>query len=55
MTITPVTAPGIPHSLEGRGDCLACHASGEEAIPGDHAGRTSATCTVCHKPGGEDD
>jgi hypothetical protein len=53
--ITPVSAPGIPHSLEGRADCLACHASGEESLPGDHAGRTSATCTVCHKPGGEDD
>jgi predicted CXXCH cytochrome family protein len=55
LTITPVSAPGIPHSLEGRADCLACHASGEESVPDDHAGRTSATCTVCHKPGGGED
>jgi hypothetical protein len=54
-TPAPVVGPGIPHSLEGRDDCLACHASGEESVPADHAGRTSAMCTVCHKPGGGED
>ena len=43
--------PAIPHTLEGRDDCLMCHESGEQAIPVDHAGRTSDTCTTCHTPG----
>lgn len=40
----------IPHTLEGRDDCLVCH--GEDAFkpfPTDHAGRTSDTCTGCHQ------
>lgn len=43
----------IPHTLEGRDNCLMCHETGiggAKAIPADHAGRTNATCTTCHKP-----
>lgn len=43
------TLPIIPHSLEGRDDCLMCHSSGKYAIPADHAGRTSETCLNCHR------
>lgn len=56
----PATSPtrtavpaSIPHTLEGRTDCLLCHQTGigdAEPIPADHAGRTSADCTLCHKP-----
>jgi nitrate/TMAO reductase-like tetraheme cytochrome c subunit len=43
--------PAIPHSVEGREDCLACHGlDGIQPFPADHAGRTSATCQACHKP-----
>jgi hypothetical protein len=41
--------PGVPHPLEGREDCLACHGTGQvEAFPADHEGRTNDTCTMCH-------
>ena len=43
----------IPHSLEGKDDCLMCHetGAGEAAkIPTDHSGRTSDVCTACHQP-----
>jgi nitrate/TMAO reductase-like tetraheme cytochrome c subunit len=45
-------APAIPHELEGRSDCLACHnpAGGIRPAPMDHAGRTNDSCQVCHKP-----
>lgn len=47
----PVAAPtAIPHELEGRDDCLLCHQSGSLAVPDDHAGRDSETCTSCHQP-----
>lgn len=40
----------IPHTLEGRGDCLVCHGEGKfKPFPVDHAGRTSDTCTGCHQ------
>jgi mono/diheme cytochrome c family protein len=43
--------PTIPHTLEGRADCLACHGlDGIKPFPADHAGRTSDTCQACHKP-----
>jgi formate dehydrogenase gamma subunit len=39
----------IPHSLEGREDCLMCHAEGGTLpYPPDHVGRSSSTCLVCH-------
>lgn len=44
------TLPRIPHTLEGRSECLLCHNSGGiKPFPADHAGRTSATCTNCHR------
>lgn len=42
------TPPNIPHTLEGRSDCLLCHSS---TLPQSHVGRTSETCTLCHQPG----
>jgi hypothetical protein len=45
-TVTPTV---IPHSLEGRDNCLMCHSSGDYAVPTDHAGRTSETCLNCHR------
>ena len=39
----------IPHPLEGREDCLMCHAeNGTIPYPEDHVGRPAATCLVCH-------
>jgi hypothetical protein len=39
----------IPHPLEGREDCLMCHAEGGTLpYPPDHLGRPSTTCLVCH-------
>ncbi len=39
----------IPHPLEGREDCLMCHAEGGAVpYPPDHVGRPSSTCLVCH-------
>lgn len=46
LTATPTV---IPHSLEGRDNCLMCHSSGDYAVPADHAGRTSGTCLNCHR------
>ncbi|MBI2288523.1 MAG: hypothetical protein HYU83_06095 [Chloroflexi bacterium] len=43
--------PTIPHTLEGRADCLMCHqAGGLKPFPADHAGRTNDLCQACHKP-----
>ena len=41
----PAVAMAIPHPVEGREDCLACHKDG---MPADHKDRTNATCTMCH-------
>jgi cytochrome b subunit of formate dehydrogenase len=39
----------IPHPLEGREDCLMCHAEGKPLpFPADHVGRPSSACLVCH-------
>jgi hypothetical protein len=41
--------PAIPHTLEGRSACLACHGPGKvKPVPADHAGRAESTCTGCH-------
>jgi cytochrome b subunit of formate dehydrogenase len=46
----PVT-PGIPHPVEGREDCVACHAEGGLAsIPANHKGRPVESCQICHRP-----
>jgi hypothetical protein len=45
--------PPIPHPLEGRENCLACHetgAAGATQVPDDHAGRTNELCQACHQP-----
>jgi nitrate/TMAO reductase-like tetraheme cytochrome c subunit len=57
---TPTTAPesaptagppSIPHTLDGRDDCLLCHnLDGVKPFPADHEGRTSDMCQACHKP-----
>jgi len=42
--------PAIPHPIEDREDCLACHDTGQEgAFPEDHEGRESDSCTMCHE------
>ena len=44
--------PEIPHPLEGREDCLACHGAGQiKPFPEDHEGRTNDMCTMCHQAG----
>jgi hypothetical protein len=53
--VTPTRAgpPPIPHSLEGRDNCLACHetgVAGAPQIPDDHSGRTNDMCQTCHQP-----
>ncbi|MBI2862026.1 MAG: hypothetical protein HYX89_04325 [Chloroflexi bacterium] len=50
----PVVAgpPTILHTLEGRSECLVCHATGvasAPAVPASHQGRTNDTCLQCHK------
>lgn len=43
--------PPVPHTLEGRTICLACHETGiGEAvkIPTDHSGRGNDVCISCH-------
>jgi hypothetical protein len=45
-------APAIPHTVEGRGDCLSCHAQGEQGapkMPPDHTGLPNNRCQACHK------
>lgn len=45
-------APSVPHTLEGRSACLACHETGvggASKIPADHSGRTNNVCLSCHK------
>jgi hypothetical protein len=47
--------PPIPHSLEGRQDCVICHATGvggAPKFPTDHTGRTNEMCQLCHNPTG---
>jgi hypothetical protein len=44
--------PAVPHPVEGREDCLACHDAGQiEPFPEDHAGRSNDSCTMCHEMG----
>lgn len=46
--------PQIPHSVDGRQDCLACHGNPTIArIPPNHASRPVELCMGCHKPKGE--
>jgi predicted CXXCH cytochrome family protein len=47
----PVAQAEIPHPIEGRSDCLACHKAGgaAKAPPATHASYTNSMCTSCHK------
>lgn len=46
--------PAIPHPLDGRDNCLACHATGGvKPYPADHEGRTVDQCQMCHQPAPE--
>ncbi len=50
--------PSIPHTLEGRDNCLMCHSIGAAGVgePGGtgltpaHEGRTIEMCRGCHQP-----
>ena len=45
--------PKIPHPLQNRDNCLACHQTGvggAPKVPADHAGRTIDMCQGCHQP-----
>lgn len=49
-----VVIPTVPHSIQGRAECLQCHkAGGIKPFPQDHAGRSQDTCLSCHKGGGK--
>lgn len=46
-----VRPPLVPHTLEGRSACLACHQTGigeASQIPADHNGRGNDVCLSCH-------
>ncbi|MFC2095012.1 cytochrome c3 family protein [Candidatus Bipolaricaulota bacterium] len=49
----PVSAeymvPAITHTLDGRDDCLMCHATGSLAVPDSHEGIAVEACTTCHE------
>jgi hypothetical protein len=50
---TAGVAPAIPHTLEGRDQCLSCHQTGvggAPKVPASHAGRTNDQCKTCHQP-----
>lgn len=52
----PVLPPTVPHTIQGRDQCTACHTVGGPGVgtpggtglPADHQGRTSDTCLGCH-------
>jgi hypothetical protein len=49
---TAAAIPLIPHPIEGREDCLACHDPAQvKLFPADHEGRTKESCLGCHQPG----
>ncbi len=51
MTGTAAAQPRIPHTLDGRDNCLSCHGpQGVKPVPADHAGRTNDMCRACHQP-----
>lgn len=46
----PLAQPKIPHTLDGRDNCLACHGPGGlKPVRASHAGRNVATCRGCHQ------
>ena len=51
-TRVPGTTPTIPHALQNRDNCLACHQAGiggASRVQSSHAGRTNTTCRTCHQ------
>jgi hypothetical protein len=45
-------APGIPHDIQGRGDCVSCHGDvGADPYPSWHAerGYDNGRCADCHR------
>jgi formate dehydrogenase gamma subunit len=49
----PAGAPAISHTLEGRDDCLLCHAATAAVpFPASHADFPLSTCLVCHSTQG---
>ena len=44
----------IPHELEGRSNCVMCHAPGAMEpvpdMPASHEGRENEHCGICHEP-----
>ncbi len=54
----PTGPAALPHPVEGREKCTACHAvaaagvgkPGGVGMPADHQGRGDAACQGCHKP-----
>ena len=50
-TVAPSGPRAIPHTVEGRADCLLCHGPGAlRPVPASHTGRTNQTCQGCHQP-----
>ncbi len=50
MTGIAAAQPPIPHTLDGRSDCLSCHGpQGIKPYPANHAGRTNDMCRACHQ------
>lgn len=46
-----VSAPVIPHTIEGQRKCNQCHgAKGMKPMPADHEGRPVESCLICHRP-----
>jgi formate dehydrogenase gamma subunit len=46
-----ISAPRIPHPIEGQERCYQCHgASGMKSVPDNHLGRPEESCRICHKP-----
>jgi predicted CXXCH cytochrome family protein len=49
---SPSAQKPIPHPVQGREACLACHAAGGvKPVPATHAGRTDEMCVLCHVAG----
>jgi predicted CXXCH cytochrome family protein len=45
----PASQKPVPHPIQGRETCLACHAAGGvKPAPASHAGRTNEACVLCH-------
>jgi hypothetical protein len=48
-----VTPLSVTHPLNGKGNCLSCHAGGINGVPqtpADHTGAMNSVCQLCHTP-----